>query len=315
VTTLLASLVLAAGCDKAAPTAGTPAASAPTAGALRVLVSILPQAYFVERIGADRVQVDVLVGPGQSPATYAPTPRQVGDLERADVYFAIGVPFERRLLAKLTGGLRDLNVVETQAGIPLRAMKTAHTHQHDHDHAVGEDAHAAEAEEPAGTKDPHIWLDPRLVKLMATTICEELCRLDPSSADTFRANLAAFHGELDAVDARIRALLAPLKGREFLVFHPAYGYFGDSYGLEQVAVEIEGKEASPRQLTMLIEKAKAAGARVIFVQPQFSMSSAEALAREIGGAVIPLDPLARDYLGNLEVMAEKLARGLREGQP
>lgn len=312
---LVASLVLAGGCGESVPPPATRATSAPAAGTLRVFVSILPQAYFVERIGGARVAVDVLVGPGQSPETYAPTPRQVGALERANVYFAIGVPFERRLLAKLTGGLRDLNVVETQAGIPLRTMKTAHTHHDDHEHADGDDAHAPGVEVPVGTQDPHIWLDPRLVKVMATAICQELCRLDPEAAETFRRNLAAFHADLDAVDARIRALLAPLKGREFLVYHPAYGYFGDSYGLEQVPVEIEGKEASPRQLTMLIEKAKTTGARVIFVQPQFSTRSAEALAREIGGAVIPLDPLARDYLGNLETMAAALARGLGEGRP
>jgi zinc transport system substrate-binding protein len=108
------------------------------------------------------------------------------------------------------------------------------------------------------------------------------------------------------VDKKIAESLAPLKGSRFYVFHPAFGYFGDRYGLEQVAVEIEGKGPTPKQLSNLINKARDEGGKVIFVQPQFAKNDAKTLAREIGGAVIPMDSLSREYLDNLEHMAELL---------
>ena len=102
-----------------------------------------------------------------------------------------------------------------------------------------------------------------------------------------------------------------MEGRSFFVFHPSFGYFADDYGLEQVAVETGGSEPSARQLARLIREARDAEVRVIFVQPQFSRKSAETIASEIGGAVVPIDPLARDYIENLERMARAVEEGLR----
>jgi zinc transport system substrate-binding protein len=116
--------------------------------------------------------------------------------------------------------------------------------------------------------------------------------------------------DLDRLDARLRESLAPLKGRDFFVYHPAFGYFADAYGLRQIPVEIEGKEPTARQLARLIDRARAEGVRVIFVQPQFSAKSAQAIATAIGGSVIPLDDLAKDYLANLAAMAEKVRGAL-----
>ena len=102
-----------------------------------------------------------------------------------------------------------------------------------------------------------------------------------------------------------------MKGKPFFVFHPSFGYFADDYGLEQIAVETGGSEPSARQLARLIDQARSSDVRVIFVQPQFSRKSAETVAAEIGGAVIPIDPLARDYIENLEQMARAVEEGLR----
>lgn len=272
----------------------------PESEGMRVFVSIAPQAYFVEQIAGDLVEVDVLVSPGQSPATYEPSPRQVTRLQRARVYFRIGVPFEDGLVEKIRAMAETLRIVDTREGITLRTMKG---HRH---HDEGRDGH-----NERGAKDPHIWLDPRLVKVQAATIAKALAELDPSHADVFRERLAAFHRRLDAVDARLREALAPLKGRKLLVFHPAYGYFADAYGLEQEPIELEGKRPTARQLVRLIEQARSDKAKVIFVQPQFSAASAEVIAREIGGAVVPMDPLARDYLKNLEDMADKIQAALQ----
>ncbi|MFH1746671.1 MAG: zinc ABC transporter substrate-binding protein [Planctomycetota bacterium] len=287
----------ATGC-RPAPTSQPSATNSGDPSKLAVFVSILPQAFFVERIGGEYVDVNVLVRPGQSPHSYEPTARQMSALAKARVFFRIGVPFEEVLVPKIEGTFKQLEMCDTCIGIERRTMACVE-HDHDHDHE-------------RGTDDPHTWLSPRLVKIQAQNICDALCRLDPPHADDYRHNLAAFHDELDALDARLAAALAPLKGRELFVFHPAYGYFADAYGLKQVPVEIEGKEPTARNLAALIERAKATNVRVIFVQPQFSDASAAVVAREINGAVIPLDPLARDYCANMEHMAAAVTKALAD---
>jgi len=262
-------------------------------GKLHVFVSILPQAYFVERVGGTHVEVEVLVGPGQSPATFEPTPQQMTKLSQTSVYFSIGVPFEKRLVEKIQATLTNLRIIDTRQGIKLRTMQDEHH---------------------GGSSDPHIWLNPNLVKIQATTICDELCRLDPQNAAEYRKNLKAFKTDLHEVDTRIAQMLAPLRGRKFYVFHPSFGYFADAYGLTQVAVEMEGKEPGAKELASLINQAIEDSVKVIFVQPQFSARSTEAVAEAIGGVVVLIDPLAKDYLQNLEDIAEKIVRVLGKTQ-
>jgi zinc transport system substrate-binding protein len=256
---------------------------------IKAFVSILPQAYFVERVGGSYVEVEVLVGPGQSPATYEPTPKQMARLGEAAVYFRIGTPFERGFIDKLADIHKHLEIVDTRKGVSLRYFKRS---------------------KGGSVPDPHIWLDPARVKIQAATICETLTRLAPDRRLSFEGNLRGFQRDLDRVDKEIAETLAPLKGSKFYVFHPAFGYFGDRYGLEQVAVEIEGKEPSPKQLSHLINKARSEEVKVIFVQPQYAKKDAETIAREIGGAVVPMNPLPRDYLVNLQKMADLLRMGL-----
>jgi zinc transport system substrate-binding protein len=256
---------------------------------VKVFVSILPQAYFVERIGGDAVDVDVLVGPGHEPATYEPTPKQMARLGRAQVYFRIGTPFEEGFIGKISSIFKDLIIVDTRRGVPLRYFESS----------SGKDP-----------PDPHIWLDPKRVKIQAETVCRTLQEIDPVHKEAFEKNLQAFKEDLDAVDEKITRVLAPVRGKEIYVFHPAFGYFCDSYGLKQVAVEIEGKEPSPKQLSLLIARAKQEDVKVIFVQPEFSTKNAQVIARAIGGAVVPMDPLARDYLKNLDMMAERIKAAL-----
>jgi len=291
------SVILAAALAALAGRAPAPAAGAPAeARPLNVFVSILPQATFVERIGNGYVKASVLVGPGQSPHVYEPTPKQMVDLAKARLFFAIGMPFEKRILEKVAAANPDLKIVDTRQGVPLRSMTADEA---DEDHG-----------EKAGEPDPHIWLSPRLVKIQAAAIERALAAEDPAHAAEYQKNLKAFHDDLDRLDAKIAKALQPLKGKAFFVYHPAFGYFADAYGLTQVPVEVEGKEPSARQLAAFIERAKAAGVKVIFVQPQLSTKSAEAVARSIGGAVVPMDDLAKDYLANLERMAEKVAEAL-----
>lgn len=256
---------------------------------IRAFVSILPQAYFVERIGGDLVAVNVLVGPGMSPATYEPTPKQLSALSGAHVFFRIGTPFEDGLIRKISDSFGNLKIIDTRRGITMRYFRES---------GKGERA------------DPHIWLDPKRVKIQAETIFEALSELAPEHSERFEKNLSAFQNDLERTDAKISEILAPFEGKRFYVFHPAFGYFGESYGIRQVPIEIEGKEPNPRALVRLIERAKQEGVKVIFVQPQYAQKNAEILAKEIGGAVVPIDPLPRDYLKQMEETAHILQRTL-----
>ena len=272
---------------------------------ITVFVSILPQSYFLERIGGDRVRVEVLVGEGQSPHTYEPTPKQMARLSEARALFLIGVGFEKGLMKKIGQSHRSLVIVETQKGVPYRYL-AGHDHRND-GHGHGNDR----AGKRAGTPDPHIWMSPKLVQIQARNIHDALCRLDPAHKQQYATNLKAFLNELDRVDARIARSLAPVRGQKMYVFHPAFGYFADAYGLVQVPIEIEGKEPGARQLADLIDRARADGVRVIFVQPQFSGNSASVVAKAIGGTVIPINPLSKEYLANLENIASAVEQGLR----
>ena len=269
-----------------------------------VFASILPQAYFLERIGGSHVDVEVLIGAGQSPHSYEPTPKQMAKLATAKAFFSIGVPVEKGVLRKIRQSHKQLIIVETQQGITYRYLAG---HDYEHGEAHGKDRKPEGKKEP----DPHIWMAPKLVKIQARNICDALNRLDPAHKKEYAANMRAFDADLDRVDARISRSLAPFKGRKMYVFHPSFGYFADAYGLIQVPIEIEGKEPGARQLTKFIDRAKKDGVKVMFVQPQFSARSAEAVAKAIGGVVVPIDPLARDYLANLDRIAAAVEQGLR----
>jgi zinc transport system substrate-binding protein len=278
---------------------------------MKVVVSILPQEYFVKRVGGDFVDVDVLVGPGQSPHSFDATPRQLDGISHATLYFSIGIDFENTLVPRIARLFPNVKLVDTRRNVPLRMLTPDERAAEEH-HEHAEQEHASGETPPASAEapDPHIWLNPLLVKIQAQTICDALAEADPAHADTYRENLAAFIADLTRVNAQIAAALAPLKGKAIFVFHPAFGYFADAYGLKQVPVEVGGKEPTAKQLAGLITQAKAAGVKVIFVQPQFSAQAAEAVAQAIGGAVVPLDDLARDYLKNLEDLAAKIKSAL-----
>jgi len=300
---LLVGLAAAGAGGAAAPSAAAPAASLEP---VRVFVSVLPQAWFVQRVGGPRVEVHVLVGPGQSPHTFEPTPRQMAALATARLFFTTGWPFETQVLEKARSIHPALEVIDLRQGIPLRRFTGDETGQGGEDKDEGR---------RAGEPDPHIWLSPRLAAIQAARIAQVLTTADPDRAAEFQKNLETLQDDLRRTDERLARALAPLRGQTFFVFHPAFGYFADAYGLRQRAVEVEGKEPTARQLADLIDKARAAGVRVIFVQPQFSAKSAEAVARAIQGAVVPMDDLAQDYLANLEAMADKIVRALQPETP
>jgi zinc transport system substrate-binding protein len=246
---------------------------------------VVPQAYFVDKIAGDSVDVTVMIPPGASPATYEPTLEQIEAISRARLYIEIGhphFPFEATWLDRLLRASRGVKVVDSSAGIELE-----------------------------NDRDPHLWVSPRNVRVMARNIEAAMATAFPENAKAYRTNLQRFLTEIDALDAELGRILAPARGREFFVFHPAWGYLAAEYGLKQVAVEQQGKEPDARTVAELIKRARAKGVKVIFVQPQFSRASAELVAQEIGARVEVIDPLARDWAENLRVVARRIAAEAR----
>ena len=265
---------------------------------LNAVASILPQKYFVKKIGGDRVNVSVMVLPGANPATYEPKPRQMVNLAQAEIYFAIGVPFEDNWLPKFAKTNPDMTIVATQSGITKIPMKAGR-----HRHHETEQGHETIS---AGAKDPHIWLSPPLVMVQGKNILEGLVKADPEGRMVYEANYKAFLEELKALNMEIQRIFQTTgQNTRFMVYHPSWGYFAQSYGLDQIPIELEGKKPSPRKLLQLIKEARKNSIKVIFVQPQFSEKSAETIAAAIGGKVIFADPLAEDWANNLLRVSEK----------
>lgn len=263
---------------------------------LNAFVTIPPQAYFVERIGGSRVQVELLVGPGQAPETYQPLPEQVAKLNDAVVYFSIGIPVEEMFLTDMASTLSKLKIVDTREGVELIPIENIEP--------------GSPLTQPSGGMDPHIWLDPKRVITQAENICRALKTIDPAHKEEFEKNHGRFVSDLNALDLEIESLLMPMKDSEFFVSHPVLGYFADRYGLKQVAIETGGKEPGAQEMTRIVEKARISGANIIFTQPQFSSTAAQAIAAEIGGTTMPIDPLSRDYLNNMREIAIQLTTGL-----
>lgn len=245
----------------------------------KVTVSILPQAWFVERIGGDLVEVSVLVGPGHSPSIYEPTPRQMSVLEQADLFLAAGVPFEQGLVPR----------VQALPGAPVIAGPRPDNYGHHHD------------------IDPHTWLDPAQAMALADTVSTHLQSIMPSEAEVIEDNCNALKDRLAKIDEQASDILSPYRGRTFFVFHPAFGHFAAAYGLVQVSVETGGHEPGPRHLAEVIERARALGVRSVIVQPQFSRKSAVTVAEAIEADIVVLDPLAADYEANFLNLAQTLA--------
>ena len=262
--------------------------------ALQVTVSILPQQYFVERIGGDRVAVNVMVEPGESPGTYEPTAQQLTALSESAAYFSIDVPFERAWLDRIADANPDMLMVDTTHGIQRVGIG---------DHGVD----LPDGYETPPNADPHIWLSPVLVAQQADTIYQFLAALDPANRDFYRENLDAFLADIAMLQDDIRATLEGVESRNFIVFHPAWGYFADDFDLTMIPVEVGGQEPSASELADVIRQAQDLNATVVFAQPEFSTTAAETIASQIGGEVMLISPLNPNWLENMQNVAATFA--------
>ena len=301
------------------------ACSKPEIGNARIVfTTIVPLKDFIQQIAGGRYEVHALVGSGQNPHNYTPAPDQMAKLSEASAYFKIGLEVEDGVLPKIKKGMPNVQVVDLRGKITLSDMTEEHYHDtaeysdyHDHkeynaheDHYdAGHDNHHHENHRHYGN-DSHVWLSPPRVKIIARLIKNALVNIDPDGKSEYEENMLVFQRRIDSLDAYIRTTLEPVKGTELFVFHPAFGFFADEYGLIEKPVETGGKEPSARDLAMLIEEAREHTPKVIFVQPQYAAKSAETLAAQIGCAVVPINPLPEDYFKEMKEMCTRIHTGL-----
>lgn len=272
-------------------------------GPIKVFVSILPQKFFVKQIAGNLVDVNVMVEPGASPATYEPKPMQMKAISKALIYFSIGVPFEKRWLPKISSTNPRMKIVPTDKWVQKLPISVHHHNEDKGGEKEGQYKH--------GNLDPHIWLSPPYVMIQARQILIALQGVDPGHRSEYEKNYKRFVLDTLELDEAIRAIFQDKQGLQFMVFHPSWGYFASTYGLKQVPIEIEGKEPRPAQLGEIIRHAKENNIRVILVQPQFSAKSARLLAKEINGKIVFADPLAENWHVNLKKQAEVIREALR----
>ena len=262
---------------------------------LVVAVSLEPQAFLVDAVGGERVRSVVVVPTGREPENYQPTPEKVAALSKAKVWFQTGMPFETVLRPKLASLSSTMKFVDLRQGIPLRKLVL---HTHDHTGCCDEDGN-----------DPHIWLSPSALKTQTETILQTLIDLDPMGEPKYRLNAELLLEKIGETRLAITEILQPHRKEIVFVFHPAYGYFCDEFGLRQQAIEFEGKSPTASQLANLVAMTQQEKAPpTIFVQPEFNRAPADAIAEATGGGIVVHSPLERDVLANLLRLAEMIAR-------
>lgn len=263
-----------------------------------VVVTILPQADFVQNVGGEKVDITVMVPPGADPHTYELTPSQMVKVSKAKIYAKVGsgVEFELAWMDKIIAQNKAMLVTDCSKGIQMREIEEYHHDEDNGEHHQGE--------------DPHIWLSPKNAKLMVGNICSGLIQVDPQNEVYYTRNRDEYLAKLDALDKDIQEGLSGLRNRRFIVFHPAWGYFAKDYNLEQIPIEIGGKEPSAKDIANLIQKAGEQNIKIIFASPEFNPRSAEVIAKEIGGRVVFIDPLAKDYINNMRLVLNELVQAM-----
>lgn len=264
------------------------------------VVSVEPQRALLQEIVGDRHRVVALLAKGANPETFEPTMKNRIALDDALAYFSTGLmPFEQRLAQNATAP-----VVDCSAGIELIYGTHGHCHDHDADDCDGHhDGHGGM------TADPHIWVSVRNARVMARTMTDEMCRLEPENADYYRDNYQRLDFRLDSLDRAFAATLdaLPRDCRAFAVWHPSLSYFARDYGLQQIAVGFENKEVSPQHIARMTEQARANNVTLLFFQADLDSRQAETLNAAMGTRMVTINPLAYDWSHQLGIVTDALA--------
>ncbi len=255
---------------------------------LNIVVSIPPQKYLLDRIGADKVEVTVMVKPGQSPETYDPTPKQLVMVSKANIYFRIDIPFEEHWMDVIVSQNNSILIVDACAALSKSNSGCG-----------------------SGIHDPHVWTNPNNIKLIAKQIESALIQEDPGSASYYQSNSRLLMEDLEKLDTDIRFMLKERKTDYFVVSHDSLSYYADHYGLKQLALESAGRQRGPRGLAELVTIAKQRGIDTLFIQRQHPTGIAYTLAEELNAKVVMIDPLAENYIDNLRHISGLIAEATR----
>ena len=285
-----------------------------TGGKLRVVATFLPVYDAARCVGGDLVEVKLLLPPGASPHTYEPTPRDSISLEEARVIFKLGLGLDDWVDRAVAGGIdKKGKTVAISGGVELLPLPeeegSGQHHQCTHDHHSHKGC------------DPHVWMDPMRMKIMAKNVLDHYKKLLPQKAEQLQKNYETYARSLDKLDKKYQDCLNEYKKRDFVTFHPFMNYLSHRYGLRQVAVVtgFAGKEPDPKKLIQVIEKLKEYRVKTVFAEPQFSPRASETIAREIGGRVVIIDPVGslkdsgRDtYVKNMEQNLKALTKAFEQ---
>lgn len=286
--TLLIILTGLTACDSGSKQAGS--SSGASSEKPVVAVSVVPEETFVKAVCGDFIDVITTVPPGYSPETYEPTPKEKEKLGGARLYFAVGVPVEDASILPAAADLKNLKIIRLQDAVAKQY---------------------ADRTFPSGERDPHIWLSPKRAKVMVETIARQCGELDPPHKSLYEENARSYTKQLDALDSDLKQTFSKIDNKSFLVFHPAFGYLAQDYGLTMYSLEEEGKEATPQHLQEMVDLAKKQKIRTVFYQEEVDSKQSKAFAEEIGGKTMELSPLASDYIENLKKMANTMAEAMK----
>ena len=262
----------------------------------RVLVSIPPYLYFVEKIAGDVVEASSLAPEGTNPHIFEPSPKQIQEVYQAKVWIKLGESFEQKIATTLSDQHKNLIVVDLSKEIPLYSdHHGCACHGHDHSHAE--------------SADLHIWMSPILAKLQANAIAKALIQAFPEHRDLFYQRLDLFQKELDSLYAEIKEKLTPYAHEAILVSHPAFGYFCRDFELEQISIEVEGKEPRPQDISSVLERAAKASVRLVLIQEQYNNKGALAIASNMDIPTFCTDPYSSNYKQTLLDITSQIVSG------
>jgi len=251
---------------------------------IKVATTLAPLGEFVRAVGGEKVEVTVVVPPGAEPHTFEPTPSLMMDLAKADLYVMNGAGLEY-WIDNLLAANKEMVVVDSSQGIDL-------------------------LQENVGEIDPHIWLSLRNGAVQVENICSGLIKVDMQNRDYYIKNRDDYLEKLNALDKELNRTFAGKKMKMFIVQHPAWTYFARDYSLVQIPLMENEKEPGPKYLGVVIELARKNNISMIFVEPQFNPKSAEVIAREMNARIVPIDPLAGNYLDNMKNASREIALSL-----
>lgn len=273
-----------------------------------ITVSIRPQKYIIEQIAGNRFSIHVLVPDGSGPETYEPTPRQMQEISKSRACFITGLlDFEKKWINEVSDLYPDLLVVNLSHGVNLITGELGHTEDHQgHQHIEEKSQNDNEEHIHSGT-DPHIWLSLKELRTQSNIVLKTLVELDPENKGYYTSNHSKFIKYLDSSDVAIQSKISSFrKPVVYMIYHPSLSYFARDYGLEQIPIELEGKEPGPGYMKELIDIAKARDIKTIYYSPQLDKRSPETIANQLGIKAKHFNDLEEDIVNNLLNLTEEL---------